>query len=295
MNILVTGGTGFVGGHLVPRLLAAGHTVRVLARGVHRASLPAEVALIHGDVASGEGLDAALRDIAAVVHLVAVIRERGAYTFQRVNHAGTANVVRAMQQLGVRRLVHMSALGAAPDPRLRYTYSKWQGEQEVRRSGLDFTILRPSLQFGRDGGFVDRLRQALAPIPLFAAVPGSGQTRFQPIWVEDVATCVLLALHRTDTFGQTYDIGGPEYLTYEQMLDLVLRALGLRRIKVHIPLGLMALAVAAMERLLPDPLVTSAELAQLELDNATDLDSVARSFGFPPARMAEKIGYRRET
>ena len=294
MNVLVTGGTGFVGSHLVPRLVAAGHIVSVLARGQHRASLPAGVTLIRGDVASGEGLDAALQGVTAVVHLVAVIRERGAYTFERVNHLGTGNVVRSMQQHGVRRLLHMSALGATPDPRFPYAYSKWQGEQEVQRSGLDYTIFRPSLQVGRGGGFLERLRQSVAPVPFIAPVPGSGKTRLQPIWVEDVATGVLLALPRRDTFGQTYEIGGPEYLTYEQILDLVLRTLGLRRIKVHIPLSLMAIAVALMERLFPEPLVTAAELAQLEVDNTTALDSVMRAFGFAPARLEEKIGYLRE-
>lgn len=295
MNILVTGGTGFVGSHLVPRLIAAGHNVNVLARGIHHAFLPAEVTMIRGDVASGEGLDAALQDVSAVIHLVAVIRERGPYTFHRVNHLGTANVVRAMQQHGVRRLVHMSALGATPDPHFPYPYSKWQGEQEVQRGGLDYTIFRPSLQFGRGGGFIDRLRQSVAPVPFFAPVPGSGNTRFQPIWVEDVATCVLLALSRRDTFGQTYEIGGPEYLTYAQILDVVLRTLGLRRIKVHIPLRLMAIAVPVMQRLLPDPPVTTSELAQLAVDNTTALDSVMRAFGFPPASLGDKIGYLRET
>jgi NADH dehydrogenase len=292
--VLVTGGTGFLGSALVPRLIAAGHDVRILARGAHRALLPRGATLIKGDVVTGEGLDTALKDVAAVVHLVAVIRERGSYTFHSVNHQGTANLVQAMQRVGTRRIVHMSALGVAPEPRFRYIFSKWQGEQEVRESGLWSTIFRPSVLFGRGSGFLQRLRQSVAPAPVFAPVPGSGQARFQPIWVEDVVTCVLLALERPDSIGQTYEIGGPEYLTYEEILDLLLRTLGLRRIKVHIPLLLMRPVVRIMERVLPDSPVTSDELAQLEIDNTAELDAVERFFGFSPARMADKIDYLRE-
>lgn len=291
MNVLVTGGTGFVGSHLVPRLIAAGHHVSILARGSHRAALPENATVINGDVSSGVGLDAALRDIAAVIHLVAVIRERGEFTFDRVNHLGTANLVRAMQRQGVRRLLHLSALGASSDARYRYTYSKWQGEEVVRASSLDWSILRPSVLFGRGSGFIQSVRQTAAPMPILVPVPGSGQAIFQPIWVEDVVTCLLLALERPETVGQTYEIGGPQYLTYDDVLDAILSKLGLRRIKVHIPLSLMRPLVALMEHVLPEPPVTSAELAQLDIDNTTAQDSVMRAFGFPAARLADHLDY----
>jgi NADH dehydrogenase len=295
VRVLVTGGTGFLGSHLVPRLVAAGHAVRVLARGERPLRLPEAVVVVKGDVASGAGLDGALHDVDAVIHLVAVIRDRGEYTFQRVNHLGPAKLAAAMRAGGVRRLVHLSALGASPEPRLRYTHSKWLGEQEVRQSGLDYTIFRPSILFGRGDDFLPRLRRSTAPFPFFAPLPGGGKTRFQPIWVEDVVTCLLLALERGDTIGQLYEIGGPEHLTYEQILDLVLHALGLRRIKVPIPLSLVRPAAALMERLLPDPLVTSHELSLMDVENITALDAVMRAFHFPPASLGEKIAYLRET
>lgn len=293
VNLLVTGGTGFFGGHLVPRLVAAGHRVRVLARGSHRAVLPASVQVVGGDVVTAEGIDAALANVSAVIHLVAVIRERGAYTFERVNHLGTANVVGAMRRCGVHRLLHVSALGATSEPRLRYAFSKWWGEQEVRQSDLHYTIFRPSLLFGSGGGFVDRLQRAVAPMPIFAAVPGSGKTIFQPIWVEDLATCLLLSLSRADAFGQCYEIGGPERLSFDQILDVILYALRLRRIKVHLPLTVLRPMVEVMERLVPDPPITSAELAQLAFDNVCALDAVERSFGFPPARFGDQGDYLR--
>ncbi len=293
--IVVTGGTGFVGQHLVALLHQRGEAVTVLARGQRPVSLPPGVRFVQGDVATGAGLDEALAGAEAVVHLVAIIRERGPWTFERVNVGGTRHVLQAAAALGVRRVVHMSALGARNDPRFRYLFSKWRGEELVRASGLDWTIFRPSVIFGHGFGFLSRVKQSLRMVPFLAPIPGSGRTRFQPIWVGDVAECVYRSLRAPAAFGQTYEIGGPEYLTYEEIVDLVLQTMGWRRLKIHLPLWLLRPGAAVLQRLLPDPPVTTDELAALALDNITALDSVVRLCQCVPRSLRTEIATLRAT
>lgn len=290
--IFVTGGTGFVGSYLVPRLADTGDRVRCLVRSQAKAKILQAYGVepIPGDVTSLHNLEQAMPGVDTVIHLVSVIRESKEVTFNRVNVQGTRNTVQAAAGSGVKRFIYISVLGANPNPKYGYTYSKWQGEEAVRSSHLDFTIFRPSVMFGQGAGLTDRLIQSLMMFPFLAPIPGSGKARFQPIWVEDVATCIVQTLKGGKT-GQTYEIGGPEHLTYEQMLDTVIHILGIKRIKVHIPLPLMRPAVMAMEKVMPNPPVTLVELAQLELDNTTDLDSVEHLFGFKPLALRHGLDY----
>lgn len=292
MAILVTGGTGFVGSHLVRRLAARRRDVRVLVRSGRKAQAVQGLGLepVGGDVTDLESLRRACQGVDSVVHLVAVIVERGPATFQAINVGGTANVVRAAQETGVRRLVHMSALGARRDPRFPYLDSKGRGEELVKASGLNYTILQPSIQYGEGDGFLNRLA-GLARVSPVLPIAGEGSTRFQPVWVEDVVTCVERVLDGAEHAGESLPFGGPEYLTYEQMVDLVVRTLGLHRWKLHIPMALMTPVATLMERVMPDPMVTPGQLDLLRLDNVADLDSVERLFGFTPARLEEKIEY----
>lgn len=290
--ILVTGGTGFVGRHLVQALVDSGRKVRCLVREPKVEMFPRGVELARGDVTRPETLRGAIAGASGVIHLVAVIREKGESTFQNTNVAGTRNVVAAAESAGARRLIHMSALGALGDPAYRYAHSKWQAEEAVRGSCLDWTIFRPSLIYGKGFGFFDRLIQSLrlSPPP-FAPLPGAGRALFQPIAVEDVVRCLLLSLDDPSFCHRTLEIGGPEHLSYARMLDILLEALGEKRIKVPVPLALMRLAVPLMGVLFRDPPVTPAELKQLELNNVTDVCSVEKVFGFKPRPLREGIKY----
>ncbi len=285
--ILVTGSTGLVGRYVVRALLQHGYPVRCLVRDPERARSLVGPApeLWLGDVMDPGSLVDACRGAAAVVHLVAVIRERGGATFDRINVEGTRNVVRAAEATGCRRFIHMSALGVQETPAYRYAHSKWLAEQAVMQSSLEWTIFRPSVIYGEGFGFFDRMLQSLrlAPPPL-APVPAS-RAKFQPIAAKDVARCVVDALGHSQTVGRVYELGGPEQLTYGEMLDIVLKDQGLKRVKVPVPMALLRLVVPVMERLLADPSVTSVELKQMELNNITDPDSVPRSFGFQPRSM----------
>ncbi len=292
--ILVSGGTGFVGSHLIPRLVKSEEKIRCLVRSMAKTETLREngAELAVGDVTDPQSLIEAMQGVDTVIHLVAIIRETKGATFSGVNAQGTMNMVEAAKACGVKRFIHISVLGASPNPMYRYTYSKWQGEEAVQNSNLDFIIFRPSAIFGQGFGysFIDSMIRSLTMFPFIAPVPGSGNTRFQPIWVEDVASCIIQALEN-EKGSQTYEIGGPEHLSYEEMLDTVKHVLGMRRVKVHIPMPLMRLAVIAMGITMGNPPVTSVELAQLELDNITDLDSVERYFGFKPRALNQGLDY----
>jgi len=253
--ILVTGPTGFVGRRVVEALTSGGHPVRAL---VHTPS--------------------------------AVVRERGNLTFGRINYDGTRNLLEATASAGVRRIIFVSAIGAGPDPAVPYLHSRWMAEQEVERSPVSHTIVRFSVGFGEGDEFFNVLAAGVKLSPL-VPVAGDGKSGFQPIAVEDVARCLVAAYEDEDTAGRTMEAGGPEHLTYNDMLDLIAETLGSRIVKVHVPVSLMRPAVAVMEALAPRPPVTRQQLKMLALDSATELDSVKKAFGFSPRPVSGNIGY----
>lgn len=292
--ILVTGGTGFVGSHLVQELVGQGYPVRVLVRNFSaaRAILPGEVELVKGDITDRASLKEACKGIDSIIHLVAIIRQVNGLTFEKVNVEGTFNIVIAAEQAGVSRFIHLSALGARDNVLYRYTYSKWLGEEAVRQSGLNWTIIRPSVIYGNGFNFFTRLQQSvkLCPPP-FVPVPGSGKTLFQPIAVEDVVKCLVTALKAPAMSGQVYEIGGPEHLSFNQMLDALLQVKNIKRCKIKVPMLFMNMVVPLMEKILKDPPVTLEELKQLDVDNVTELESVQRHFGFTPRPLLQGLNY----
>ncbi len=285
--ILVTGGTGFIGRHLVARLAASGESVRVAARGERKVDLPSGVEQARADVVSGEGLSQAMDGVEKVVNLVAVITEKGSQRFDAVIRGGTAAVVDAAESAGIRKLVYVSAIGAAPDPKFPYWHAKWQAEQSVTASRLNFTILRPSLVFGPEDDFFNRLARLVRPAPI-VPVAGDGKTRFQPIWVEDVVSCIIASLAEGAHERETLEIGGPEYFSYDEIIDLIGETMGRRKRRIHVPLWLMR-PTARMMSLLPNPPVTTDQLAMLSKDNVTALDAVPKAFGFQPRSLREGL------
>ena len=273
----------------------SGTQVRALIRtSAVRALLTAlGVELSFGNVTDLESLRAAMKGVDTVIHLVAVPLERGAQTFEAVNVNGTRNVVTAARDVGVKRFIDLSALGASNDSRYPYTYSKWQAEESVRASGLDYTILRPSAQFGEGDGFFSAFAGLIGISPVFFPSPGRGDTVFQPISVEDVATAVIKTLSDSRTIGKSIEFGGPEHLTYDQMVQEVLGAMGKRRRIVHVPIPLMKVPLFFFG-FLPYPPVDSGQLDLLNVQNATELDATERSFGFKPKKLSEGLGYLRK-
>ncbi len=304
-TVLVTGASGFVGSHVLPELLGAGHRVVALVRSPRAGelvlrrlppALRANVQLRTGDVDRPAGLPDALVGVDAVVHLVAIERDwNGGRDLLRVNLDGTRHVVEAMAAANVRRLVHLGALGVEEREGLHFATSKARAEKLVAASGLDATILRPSALFGERDGFFNVVADLVRVSPGIVPVLGSGKARFQPIHAGDVALCVRLALERPETIGRTYDIGGPRYWTYREITDEILRGMGRRRVVVPMPVPLIRLAAGAAERLhLRFFPVATDQLRQLALDNIGPIDGVNRAFGFVPRSMEGELLYLRK-
>ncbi|MDE2861660.1 MAG: complex I NDUFA9 subunit family protein [Chloroflexota bacterium] len=292
--ILVTGATGFVGRNVVRALRTRGRDVRCLVRSPGRARRIVDygVELAYGDVTDPPSVARAMDGVDAVVHLVAVIRERGRRTFDLVNRQATETVAYEARLAGVRHMVHVSAIGAQEDPAYPYLNSKWQGEQAVLRSGVVYTIIRPSLLFGEGDEFVNTLAGMVRAFPI-VPVAGTGKTVLQPISVEEVGAIVAEVAGDPRFGGRTIEIGGPQRLTYDEIVDVVKRTLGVRRLKVHIPLSLMFAAVRVMEAVIPNPPATTNQLRMLALDNVTDEPPVESVFRIKPRTLEGNVGYIR--
>lgn len=314
--ILVVGGTGFVGRHLVQRLFSAGERVRVLAR-KPRPTIPPQVEFVLGDITKPETLPRAMVGVTAIYHLATIPKEKGRETFAAVNVEGTRNVIAAAKAAGIKRFIYMSIIGADPDPHLPYPNSKWRAEDEVKKSRLDWSILKASIIFGEGDEFVRKAARTVknileasllsldAPpsvwskllvwgrlIPIIP-IPGRGQAKFHPIWIQDAVSCLLQVLKQKRFIGQTVAIGGPEYISYEGLVDLAHGVFPGPRLKLHIPIALMATIAGAMRALGVYFPATPEQVALLARDDITELDSVQRNFGFTPASLREKIDYLR--
>jgi uncharacterized protein YbjT (DUF2867 family) len=283
MDIAVVGATGFVGSHLVPHLVASGHRVIAISRDGRR--LPewtADVEARAADITTGD-LEAALAGADAVVHLAAIPRETGGRRFDDVNVRGTHRVVAAAESIGVRRFVHLSVLGVADDPKLAYLYSKWRGEDAVRASHLEWVVLRPSLMFGSGDGFFNLVKTTLRWwSPGVVAIPGTGDARFQPLSVDDLAVAIEKSLTDADRARSIYELGGPAYLSYREIVDEVMRVTGMRRVRVAVPIPLISALTSVTDRVLPIFPVSHDQIASLQRPNYTQLDAFERAFGIRP-------------
>lgn len=282
--IAVVGATGFVGGHVVARLQECGYTVRAISRHAgRRADWGDRVHALAADVETGAGLGAAMVGAGAVVHLVAIPREGGGRTFEEVNVQGVARLLDAAHAAGVPRIVHFSVLGVTEDPAFRYLSSKWRGEQLVRQGRLDWVVLRPSLLFGQGDGFFRLIDTTLKWwSPGVVPIPAAGSVRFQPLAVEDIALGVERCLAEPERDGSVYELGGPDYLTYPQIVDAVMAATGRRRLKVPVPVPLLRAVTLVTDRVLPVFPVTHDQVMSLGRPNHTDLDAFERTFGITP-------------
>jgi uncharacterized protein YbjT (DUF2867 family) len=297
VKVLVTGGTGFVGTHLVNRLLHRGHAVAVLARNPektrNRYNRPVEA--VPGDVLEPESLASAAAGRDAIVHLVGIIHETKEQTFDRMHREAAENVVAAARTSGVRRLLHMSAMGASEDAPSQYGRTKAAGENAVRASGLDWTVFRPSIIFGPGDGFVSLLAPIVRLNPGFIPVIGPGTTRFQPVSVYDVSRVYADALEKPETRGKAYEVGGPEVLTLNEIYREIAAALGKPRKRlIHFPLWYGRMLAALFEALarrgvFADPPLTRDQLKSLSRDNVGDISETLATFGGEWRRFAPGI------
>lgn len=279
--ILVTGGSGYVGSHIVRRLAESGRPVRVLVRDPQRAAeegrlngLTVEQAA--GDVTDPSSLAPAVAGCQAVVHTVAIAIEKGRGSYETVNDQGTVNVLKAAQAGGVRRFINLSQLGADPALPYRFLASKGRAQAAVAASDLDWTAFRPSVIWGPEDEFANTFAKLLPLSPLIFPIIGDQHSRFQPVWVEDVVSAIVGSLDDPATHRQQYELGGPEVLTLEEIERRTLKAIGARRLMVRFPMPLLRLVVAAMEWALPSPPVTRSLLELLAVSNVPSDNALPR-------------------
>jgi uncharacterized protein YbjT (DUF2867 family) len=291
--ILVTGGTGFVGPKIIHELRAEDQPVRALVRDPSSSAARTLSAwgceLVQGDATDPESLRRATEGADAVVHLIALIAGKPE-EFERVMSQGTRDLVAASKEAGVRRFVLMSALGTTEESKdlVPYYRSKWDMEQTVKTSGIEHVIFRPSFVFGKDGGILPLFMRQVRYSPV-TPVAGSGTRRLQPIWVDDVASFFARSLSTEEAANKTFDLGGPDRVTWNELYDRIKRTLGKRRLSLHIPMGVMRTGAALAEKL-PRPPVTRDQLTQLEdADNVGEVDPAIGTFGIRPIGLDEQL------
>lgn len=293
--VLITGAAGFVGTHVVRELTKRHMKVRGFVRSPSKAAerLAQYAVDIHvGDIGDEQALRRAMQGCDAVVHLVAIAMEKGRTTFEEVNFEGTRHVLNAMQSVGVRRLVHMSQNFASSSSRYRFLRSKGMAEDAVRASDTAWTILRPSVIFGPEDGFVNVLARLVRLSPIVYPVPGGGRARFQPVHVDDVARVVASSLERDTTIGHAYALGGPAQLTLRQMVERILLAMHARRVCVPMPTSVLRPLIALAQRALPSPPVTTDLLDLLAIDNVVEGNALHDVFHIVPTPFAaEELKY----
>ena len=292
--ILVTGSTGFIGKALVRNLVESGHSVRMLIRPSPRSpDLPVgvgvEVAV--SSLSDERGLRAAMVGVDTIYHLAGVER-RGAYAnLMTVDIAGTLNVVTAAAEARIKRIFFTSHLGADRASAYPVLKAKAIAEEHVRLSGIDYTILRSAIVYGPNDGFTTGLAGLVASVPFFYLTPGDGRTLLQPIWVEDLVTCLVWALDDEKTKNETYEIGGPEYLMFNQVLENVMQAIGAERTIIHTRPPYIRGITVALEALFPGLPVSVYWLDYLATNRTCALDTIPRVFHLMPARMTQRLGY----
>ncbi len=289
--ILLTGATGFIGPQIAHALRAESRPVRALVRAGQ------DVGRLHawgcetvtGDMTNPPSLRRAVEGCDAVVHLVAILTGKP-NDFERVMTQGTRDLVEAAREAGVRRFVLMSALGTDEQTKelVPYYRAKWEMEQTVKGSGIEYVIFRPSFVFGQDGGALAQFSKIakLAPV---TPIVGPGTQRIQPIWVEDVAAYFAASIDKPEAANRTFDLGGPDVVDWNEFWVRLKASLGTRRPSLHLPFGLMRMQAAVLERL-PNPPVTRDQLTMLEAgDNVVTNPDAVETFGLPLVPLDEQL------
>jgi NADH dehydrogenase len=288
-TILVTGGTGFIGKNLINRLTEAGHQVRTLIRPSENSpDLPKGVpvqAVVAGfnDV---RGLRAAMVGVDTIYHLAGA-EWHGAYaSLMAVDIEGTRTIVDVAAEAGVNRIFYVSHLGADRASAYPVMKAKAIAEEHVRRSGLDYTIFRSAIVFGPDDGFTTGLGFILKFFPFIFMLPGDGKTMLQPIWIEDLIACLTWSLEDQKTRNQIFEVGGSEYLSIQQIVEIMIETMGLRRLILHLGIPYLRGLTVMLESIFPQIPISVYWLDYLASNRTCAIDTLPRIFHLIPARFS---------
>lgn len=284
---VVFGGSGFIGRNVVRELAARGWRVRVAVRRPHHAQFlrpmgaVGQIQLFQANVRHRASVAKALEGADAVVNLVGILFQQGAQSFARVQGAGSSLIAELAAQAGVETFVHMSAIGADAESDSLYARTKGEAELAVRASIPSAVVLRPSVVFGPEDQFFNKFASMASMAPPFAPLPiliGGGATKFQPVYVDDVADAVCAVLARPDARGRTYELGGPRTYTFRQLLEFMLAETGMKRILAPVPFavapvfGLIGEALGALPFVSPP--ITRDQVKLLKADNVVGKDAL---------------------
>lgn len=292
--ILVTGGTGFIGQALIRHLVEMGKPVRTLVRPSPRSprlprSVPVAVAVC--SLNDARGLRAAMVGVDTVYHLASGEWRGTRASLMEIDIQGTRAVVKAATDADVKRLFFVSHLGADRASAFPVLKAKGIAEEFIRRSGIDYTILRSAILFGPNDGLTTGVARLLQSVPYFFVMPGDGRVLLQPLWIEDLVTCLAWALEDPDTRNRMIEVGGPEYLTLRQVVELVMQTTGFRRRLAGIrPPYLRALTVM-FESISANLPVSVYWLDYLAVNRTCALDTIPRVFNLMPSRLSQRIAY----
>ncbi len=285
--ILVTGASGYVGNNLVRRLVEMGKPVRAMVNNPDKAlvrlgDIEKKIEIVKGDVTRPETLTDWVQDVEVVIHLVAIAIEKGKRTYETVNTQGTINIVDAAKKAGIRRFINMCQNGASAQTPSRFLRSKGIAQDYVAASGLDWTAMRPSVIWGPQDEFANVQARLIRMTPIVFPIVGDGKARFQPVYVGDVVEAFVRAVDDPSTIGHEYELGGPEVLTYEEIVKRVFKALGTTRITPKIPVSVLRPVVSIMQAVLPNPPVSTTLLDLLAVPNIVTDNALVSKFGMMP-------------
>lgn len=288
--IVMTGATGFVGSNLVKELVREGFDVRCIVRRKSKVDFLQDlgVNLIYGDVADKESLLKAVEGAEKCISLVGILIEKGEATFKSIHVDGVQNLVHACKEKGVKDFIHVSALGTRKDAKSRYHQTKWEAEELIRNASLNYIIFRPSVIFGREDKFTNLFANLIKFLPV-VNIPGAGKNLMQPVFIKDLVKAIVMAVKDYKFSSGNYEAGGPEKLTFNEIIDIICKVLGKRRFKIHLPIVFLKPGALLMETFLPYPPITRDQLVMLEEDNVTKKNTLKEVFNIEPTKFEEGI------
>lgn len=296
--VLVTGGTGFIGSHIARKLLKKGHQVVVMTRNPSkvRSSVPAGVDLRPGDVSDPGSLRQAMAGVDVVINAVQfpnhpVENPRKGHTYMEVDGLGTVRQVEAAQAAGVKRFIYLSGAGTRQGQTYPWFQAKLKAERAIRDSGIPYTIFQPSWVYGPEDRSLNKFVTFARFLP-FIPVVGNGQTRVSPVHVDDLAEVVAESVDMESAVGKTYQVGGPQVLTMDQIIQTMLKTIGKHRPLLHHPRWFMKLVTIPMQ-LLPSPPLSPSAVDFVLMEEDVDTTALVRDFGVKLRPLSEGLKYLR--